>query len=85
MKNSCVHRVAKDSDLQYNLRQGWRHALNGYLQSLQLEQTEQLITMPVKLAMLLSKCPRVLELLGTESKTCLRQCLRPLQIYGDQA
>ena len=55
------------------------------LRSLQLEQTEPLITMPVKLARLLSKCPRVSELLGTESETCLRQCLRPLQIYGDQA
>ena len=40
MKNSCVQWVAKelaivlpylsDSDLQYNLRQGWRHAFNGY-------------------------------------------------------
>ena len=40
MKNSCVQWVAKelaivlpylsDSDLQYNLRQGWRHAVSGY-------------------------------------------------------
>ena len=40
MKKSCVQWVAKeltivlpnlsDSDLQYNLRQGWRHAFNGY-------------------------------------------------------
>ena len=40
MKNSCVQWVAKefaivlpylfDLDLQYNLRQGWRHAFNGY-------------------------------------------------------
>ena len=39
-ENSCVQWVAKelaivlpylsDSDLQYNLRQGWRHAFNGY-------------------------------------------------------
>ena len=55
------------------------------LRSMQLEETEQLITMPVKLAMLQSKCSRVSELLGTESETCLRWCLRPLQLYGDQA
>ena len=40
MKNSCVQWVTKElaivlpylfySDLQYNLRQGWRHAFNGY-------------------------------------------------------
>ena len=40
MKNSCVQWVAKelaivlpylsDSDLQHNLRQGWRHAFNDY-------------------------------------------------------
>ena len=54
------------------------------LRSLQLEETEQLITMLVKLAML-SKCLRVSKLLGAESETCLQQCLRPLQLYEDQA
>ena len=59
--------------------------LQWLLRSLQLEEAEQLITMPVKLAMLQSKCPRVSELLGIESQTCLRRCLRPLKLYGDQA
>ena len=59
--------------------------LQWLLQSLQLEETEQLITMLVKLAMLESKCSRVSELLGTESETCLERCLRPFQLYGDQA
>ena len=59
--------------------------LQWLLRSLQLKETEQLITMPVKLAMLQSKCPRVSELLRTESDTCFRRCLRPLQPYGDQA
>ena len=58
--------------------------LQWLLRSLQLEETEQLITMPVMLAMLQSKCSRVSELLGTESETCLRRCLQPLQLYGDQ-
>ena len=39
--------------------------LEWLLRSLQLEETEQLITMPVKLAMLLSKCSRVSKLFGT--------------------
>ena len=55
------------------------------LRSLQLEETEQLITMPVKLEMLQSKCSRVLKLPATESETCLQRCVRPLQLYGDQA
>ena len=59
--------------------------LHQFLRSLQLEKTEQLITMPVKLAMLQSKCSRVSKLLGTESETCLEPCLRPVQLYGDQA
>ena len=28
---------------------------------------------------------RVSKLLGTASKTCLQRCIRPLQLYGDQA
>ena len=44
--------------------------LQWLLQSLQLEETEQLITMLVKLAMFESKCSRVSELLGAESETC---------------
>ena len=59
--------------------------LQWLLQSSQLEETEQLITMLVRLAMLQSKCSRVSKLLGTESETCLERCLRPLQLYGDQA
>ena len=59
--------------------------LQWLLQSLQPEETEQLITMLVKLAMLQSKCSRVSRLLGTESETCLERCLRPFQLYGDQA
>ena len=55
------------------------------VQSLQPEETEQLITMLVKLAMLQSKCSRVSRLLGTASETCLERCLRPFQLYGDQA
>ena len=55
------------------------------MQSLQPEEAEQLITMLVKFAMLQSKCSRVSKLLGTESETCLQRCLRPLQLYGDQA
>ena len=45
--------------------------LQRLLPSLQLEETEQLITMRVKLAMLKSKCSRVPELLETEAETCL--------------
>ena len=59
--------------------------LQWLLRSMQLEETKQLITIRVKLAMLLSKCSRVSKLLGTESETCLQWCLRPLQLYGDQA
>ena len=59
--------------------------LQWLLQSLQPEETEQLITMLVKLAMLQSKCSRVSKLLGTESETCLERCSRPFQLYRDQA
>ena len=44
---------------------------------LQLEETEQLITLLIKLAMLQSKCSRVSKRFGTESETCLERCLRP--------
>ena len=63
----------------------WLNGNQALLRSLQLEETEQLITMPVKLAMLQSNCSRVSKLLGTESETCLQRCLRPLRLYGDQA
>ena len=52
------------------------------LRSLQLEETEQFITLTVKLAML---CSHVSKLLGTESETCLQRCVRPLQLNGNQA
>ena len=41
---------------------------------LQLEEIEQLITMPVK-----SKFSSVSKLLGTESETCLQRCLTILR------
>ena len=50
------------------------------LRSLQLEETEQLIAMLVKLAMLYSKGSRLSKLLGTELETPLQRCLRPLQL-----
>ena len=59
--------------------------LQWLLPSLQLEETEQLITMPVKLTMLQSKCSRVSKLLGTASETCLQRCLPQLKLHGDQA
>ena len=47
-RNTVVLPYLFDSDLQYNLRQGQKRAFNGYCD----RETEQLITMPVKLAML---------------------------------
>ena len=48
--------------------------LQWLLRSLQLEETEQLITMLMKFSMLQSKCSRVSKPLGTESETCLQRC-----------
>ena len=74
-----------DSGLPYFSRQGWKHVWMPWgLWSLQLEETKQLITMLVKLAMLQWKCSCVPKLLGTELGTSLRWCSVSLQLYGRQ-
>ena len=79
MTSTCWDTRTTDSII----KSGQKDTEASLLRSFQLEETEQLITMLVKLAMLLSKCSHVSKLLRTESETCLQWCLKPgLHIVG---
>ena len=95
MKNSCVQWVAKelsivfpylfDSDLQYNLRQGWRHVLNGYCDHCCWKKLNNWLQCRSSLRCCHQSVHVYQNCLKQSKKHVCNCAYRPLQLYGDPA